>query len=220
MNKSIKMAIFGITAFVIMIIGFTTPVFAAPMGDGDMPERIPFTNKPVIPGNPESYIGTYGQCPFYENAMEKGCFPPSDIECNSDWSFCQPRTASVTPAPVESAPIATSAPNTPQTTPKSTNSGYSGAGTQSSYAPLAANDTTNVNETPETVDVANADVNKTDEKSVNKISPTATHDDDRSMDNIGAGIALVLAGIAVLIMTPKSWVNAIVEKTKRVLRKT
>lgn len=53
-------------------------------------ERIPFTNKPVEAGNPESYVGTYGQCPFYENAMEgKGCVPPPDIECNEDWSKCE-----------------------------------------------------------------------------------------------------------------------------------
>lgn len=53
------------------------------------PERIPFTQKEVTPGDPESYLGTYGQCPFYENAMEgKGCIPPPDIECNADWSEC------------------------------------------------------------------------------------------------------------------------------------
>lgn len=53
------------------------------------PERIPFTQKEVTPGDPESYLGTYGQCPFYENAMEgKGCVPPPDIECNADWSEC------------------------------------------------------------------------------------------------------------------------------------
>lgn len=51
-------------------------------------ERIPFTNKPVEAGNPESYVDTYGQCPFYENAGPKGCVPPSDIECNADWSIC------------------------------------------------------------------------------------------------------------------------------------
>lgn len=57
-------------------------------------ERIPFTNKPVTPGDPESYIGTYGQCPFYENAGEKGCYPPSDIVCNADWSKCEPKKES------------------------------------------------------------------------------------------------------------------------------
>lgn len=51
-------------------------------------ERIPFTQKEVTPGDPESYIDTYGQCPFYENAGPKGCYPPSDIECNADWSVC------------------------------------------------------------------------------------------------------------------------------------
>lgn len=51
-------------------------------------ERIPFTNKPVTAGDPESYVDTYGQCPFYENAGAKGCVPPPDIECNDDWSVC------------------------------------------------------------------------------------------------------------------------------------
>jgi len=51
-------------------------------------ERIPFTNKHVTPGVPESYIGTVGQCPFYEIASEKGCYPPPEIECNADWSVC------------------------------------------------------------------------------------------------------------------------------------
>lgn len=52
-------------------------------------ERIPFTSKPVEAGNPESYVDTYGQCPFYENAGPKGCVPPPDIECNEDWSKCE-----------------------------------------------------------------------------------------------------------------------------------
>lgn len=61
-----------------------------PKQEAPQPERIPFTNKPVEAGKPESYIGTYGQCPFYENAMEgKGCVPPPDIECNEDWSKCE-----------------------------------------------------------------------------------------------------------------------------------
>ena len=52
-------------------------------------ERIPFTSKPVEPGNPESYVDTYGQCPFYENAGANGCTPPPDIKCNADWSVCE-----------------------------------------------------------------------------------------------------------------------------------
>lgn len=52
-------------------------------------ERIPFTSKPVEAGNPESYVGTYGQCPFYENAGPKGCVPPPYVECNEDWSKCE-----------------------------------------------------------------------------------------------------------------------------------
>lgn len=55
-------------------------------------ERIPFTAAPVTPGDGESYRGTYGQCPFYENAGEKGCFPPSDLTCNADWSYCEPKS--------------------------------------------------------------------------------------------------------------------------------
>jgi hypothetical protein len=50
--------------------------------------HIPFTQAPVVAGQPETYVGTVGQCPFYEMAGEKGCVPPSDIECNADWSVC------------------------------------------------------------------------------------------------------------------------------------
>lgn len=50
--------------------------------------HIPFTNKPVTPGDPESYAGTVGQCPFYEMAGEKGCVPPAGYTCNSDWTHC------------------------------------------------------------------------------------------------------------------------------------
>lgn len=53
--------------------------------------HIPFTNEPVTPGDPESYVDTVGQCPFYEMAGPKGCTPPPDIECNADWSVCTPR---------------------------------------------------------------------------------------------------------------------------------
>lgn len=53
--------------------------------------HIPFTNLPVIPGDPLSYVGTVGQCPFYEMAGDKGCYPPSDIICNADWTICGPR---------------------------------------------------------------------------------------------------------------------------------
>lgn len=79
-----------VTALVLAPIGFepVEPTSAASETE-KLPERIPFTNKPVVAGDPESYIGTYGQCPFYENAMEKGCYPPSDITCNADWSKCE-----------------------------------------------------------------------------------------------------------------------------------
>ena len=50
--------------------------------------HVPFTNQPVTAGDPQSYVGTVGQCPFYEMAGEKGCVPPPDIECNADWSVC------------------------------------------------------------------------------------------------------------------------------------
>lgn len=50
--------------------------------------HIPFTSKPVTAGDPQSYVGTVGQCPFYEMAGEKGCTPPPDVECNADWSIC------------------------------------------------------------------------------------------------------------------------------------
>lgn len=53
--------------------------------------HIPFTNEPVTAGDPQSYVNTVGQCPFYEMAGEKGCVPPPDIECNADWSDCKMR---------------------------------------------------------------------------------------------------------------------------------
>jgi len=51
--------------------------------------HIPFTNKKVTPGEPESYVDTVGQCPFYEIAGPKGCTPPSNFDCNDDWSKCE-----------------------------------------------------------------------------------------------------------------------------------
>lgn len=50
--------------------------------------HVPFTTKPVTPGDPESYVDTVGQCPFYEMGGPKGCVPPPDLECNADWSEC------------------------------------------------------------------------------------------------------------------------------------
>lgn len=50
--------------------------------------HIPYTQAPVVSGQPETYVGTVGQCPFYEIANEKGCVPPADIECNADWTVC------------------------------------------------------------------------------------------------------------------------------------
>lgn len=64
----------------------TQPAKTEPVDGG----HIPFTNKPVKPGDPTSYIDTVGQCPFYEMAGPKGCYPPSDIVCNADWTICQP----------------------------------------------------------------------------------------------------------------------------------
>ena len=84
-------------AYGAIIVTTPNPVQPASAASEPLPERIPFTNKPVTPGDPESYIGTYGQCPFYENAGEKGCYPPSDIICNADWTDCKPK--------IESEPI-------------------------------------------------------------------------------------------------------------------
>lgn len=83
-----------VTALALAPVGFNPVNNTEAATEQTQPERIPFTNKDVTPGDPESYIGTYGQCPFYENAGEKGCYPPSDIECNADWSVCNPKTES------------------------------------------------------------------------------------------------------------------------------
>lgn len=72
------------------------------------PERIPFTSKPVTPGNPESYEGTYGQCPFYENAMGgKGCQVPPGLTCNADWSYCEPTTTNTNQEDAQNGTIET-----------------------------------------------------------------------------------------------------------------
>ena len=64
--------------------------FSTPQAQQKQPEsaHIPYTNKPVTAGQPETYVDTVGQCPFYEMAGEKGCTPPPDIECNADWTVC------------------------------------------------------------------------------------------------------------------------------------
>lgn len=69
--------------------------------------HIPFTNQPVTPGDPQSYVDTVGQCPFYEMAGAKGCVPPENLQCNADWSVCTPKDES-TPVSTPSAAPATS----------------------------------------------------------------------------------------------------------------
>ena len=103
MSKKTKLALVAIAvvspliaygAIIVTTPNPVQPASAAEPAKTEPLERIPFTNKPVTPGDPESYIGTYGQCPFYENAGEKGCYPPSDIVCNADWSKCEPKVES------------------------------------------------------------------------------------------------------------------------------
>ena len=50
--------------------------------------HIPFTYGNGVPGQPETYVDTVGECPFYEMAGAKGCVPPPNLECNEDWSVC------------------------------------------------------------------------------------------------------------------------------------
>lgn len=69
-----------------------TPPLQAPVQAKEQGAHIPFTSQPVTPGDPESYVDTVGQCPFYEMAGEKGCVPPPDLTCNADWSYCEPTT--------------------------------------------------------------------------------------------------------------------------------
>ncbi len=69
----------------------TDPLSSTVDGVVDNVRGVTYTLKNVIPGDPMSYVGTYGQCPFYEAVGEKGCWPPSDIVCNADWSICRPK---------------------------------------------------------------------------------------------------------------------------------
>lgn len=62
-------------------------------------------------GDPESYVDTKYQCPFYENAGAKGCIVPSNLQCNADWSLCTPKDE---PQPISEpvvAPVASHAVN-------------------------------------------------------------------------------------------------------------
>lgn len=68
--------------------------------------HIPFTNQPVTPGDPSSYVDTVGQCPFYEMAGEKGCVPPPNLTCNADWSVCSPKDESTPVSTLNVAPVA------------------------------------------------------------------------------------------------------------------
>lgn len=66
----------------------TDPISGVVQGVTDTVRGVTYTLKAVVPGDPLSYVGTYGQCPFYEDASVKGCWPPKDIECNANWSVC------------------------------------------------------------------------------------------------------------------------------------
>lgn len=68
--------------------GVETPKPTVSQPSQESGAHIPFTQAPVVAGQPETYVDTVGQCPFYENVTEKGCVPPADIECNADWSVC------------------------------------------------------------------------------------------------------------------------------------
>lgn len=70
----------------------TDPLSSTVDGVVDTVRGVTYTLKNVIPGDPLSYVGTYGQCPFYEDAGVKGCWPPSNIQCNTDWSICTPKS--------------------------------------------------------------------------------------------------------------------------------
>lgn len=68
--------------------------------------HIPFTDQQVTPGDPQSYVDTVGQCPFYEMAGEKGCVPPGNLQCNADWSVCTPKDESTPVSTPSAAPAA------------------------------------------------------------------------------------------------------------------
>jgi hypothetical protein len=69
----------------------TNPVGDTLQGVTDTARGVTYTLKDVVPGDPQSYIGTYGQCPFYEDAGVKGCWPPSNLTCNANWTVCTPK---------------------------------------------------------------------------------------------------------------------------------
>ena len=78
----------------LLVWGYIALVPPAGAASGEQGGHTPFTNQPVTPGDPASYIDTVGQCPFYEMAGAKGCVPPPNLNCNADWSVCTPKDES------------------------------------------------------------------------------------------------------------------------------
>lgn len=177
-----------------IILSTTTYAANVPDGyDGSNPPRLQCTNEPVTPGVPESYVGTYCQCPFYENAMHpKGCVPPPDIKCNADWSYCEYIGTSWTPEPAPKKPVSEpkaenrtnthTAPKSAPATPESTNTTYF-------EAPIDSN----VNEKAKSVDVDEPKVNKTAQ--IDYVDPKEKQLDE-DIEKTENGVKSVLIGMS------------------------
>lgn len=96
----------------LLVWGYIVLVPPAGAAASEQGGHIPFTNQPVTPGDPQSYVDTVGQCPFYEMAGAKGCVPPENLQCNADWSVCTPKDESTPVSTPSAAPAASQAPKT------------------------------------------------------------------------------------------------------------
>lgn len=100
-------AVFVISIIAGLTIGFTSgksePANAAvgdrcPAGSYEIGDR---DGQPICKLEPTG-------CPWGDSVPMEKCAPPSDIECNADWSVCKPKTSTPaeTPTPVTTEPAA------------------------------------------------------------------------------------------------------------------
>ena len=94
----------------LLVWAYVVLVPPAGAASGEQGGHVPFTNQSVTPGDPSSYVDTVGQCPFYEMAGAKGCVPPSNLQCNADWSVCTPKDESTPVSTPSVDPAASQAP--------------------------------------------------------------------------------------------------------------
>lgn len=141
-------------------------------------------------------------CPFGDSVPLDKCAPPSDIICNVDWSFCEPReTPPVVQPPSNGTNTAPTA-KPPVSTPKPTNNVKSDA----SYAAPTANDNQSVDDPAVIAPIAND--NDNDKPNALFAGIASDKPDASPYWFIITGAIYALLGAAYVFM-PSSWIAAL-----------